>query len=596
MSDRTRTSRYSNGSLRTCQNCARAKIRCIRSVPTGSCDRCERLGKTCQFQAGRRANTVASLSDSKDRRIDALEAKLDQLLAQSTSATVSEASVDDKIPATTTNTPRPPQDVIDSGLLTLEAASLLLQDYRRTLMPYCPFVILPAHATASTLRRDKPFLFLAILTAALYDNMPLQRTLELEVKRAISSCMIFDGPISFDMLQGLLVHLAWCQYHSRPRRFSQYLHLAISIITDLQLDRAPEYRFWRTRIDFNGELDREISWGNEERRAVIGFFWFSSSISHILQKLSSFSYIPYLQTSCELLASNAEYDSDQHLVHMVQLQRLSEKVILVSSSQHAPETQSSDALEQCYHELWSELDLYRAQLPFSLTESHLLLMQYHTAELYLCQVTLFDHKPSAQHPRHDSPFQIKTLRMGLTAARTLLDFYIALPLRQEVAFNNAGWVQLGFAVTLACKLVVAAADPLIHPHTADLTRALNLSTMLSRCILRIQALVTSQMDARGDRDVFYHYEKRLKRAQWWFESQSLSRSQQQLNESLPAGTGEASSTRNTGIAEIPADEELSGYAPVPRDDFDFQWAGLFPSPALDDMFAGWIAQGSTGFD
>ncbi|RAL17633.1 uncharacterized protein BO97DRAFT_448133 [Aspergillus homomorphus CBS 101889] len=222
-------------------------------------------------------------------------------------------------------------------------------------------------------------------------------------------------------------------------------------------------------------------------------------------------------------------------------------------------------------------------------------MQYYTAELHLCQVILFDHKPSIQHPRHDSPFQIKILRIGLTAARTLLDFYIALPLRQEMAFNNTGWVQLGFAVTLACKLVVTAADPSIHPHTMDLTRALNLSAMLSRCVLRIQALVTSQIDARGDCDVFYNYEKRLKRAQWWFESRSLSRSQQQLNESLPVGAGEASSTRNTGIAEIPAEEELNGYAAVPRDDFDFQWPGLSPSAAFDDMFADWMTQGSTGF-
>ncbi|PYI14634.1 hypothetical protein BO99DRAFT_406492 [Aspergillus violaceofuscus CBS 115571] len=427
--------------------------------------------------------------------------------------------------------------------------------------------------------------------------MPLQRTLELEVKRAIGRCMIFDGPVSFDMLQGLLVHLAWCQYHSRPRRFSQYLHLAISIITDLQLDRAPEDRFWRTRVDFNGELDREISWGREERRAVVGFFWFSSSISQILQKRSSFSFIPYLETSCELLASTAEYDSDQHLLQLIQLQRLSERII-VASGQHTSEPHDADALEQCYRDRRSELDLYLAQLPFPLTDSHLLLMQYHTVELYLCQVTLFDHKPSAQRPRHDSPFPIEALRMGLTAARTLLDFYISLPLRREVAFNNAGWVQLGFVVTLACKLAVAAADPHIHPHMADLTRALDLSTMLSRCILRIQALVTSQMDARGDRDVFYHYEKRLKRAQWWFESRSLSRSQQQRNEPLPvAGAGEASSPRNARIAEIPAEEEFQGgYAAVSGDGFDFQWPGLFPSPTFDDMFADWMVQGSSGFD
>ncbi|KAF4233514.1 hypothetical protein CNMCM8980_010237 [Aspergillus fumigatiaffinis] len=508
--------------------------------------------------------------------------------AISRSATASEGSIDEKSPA---SVPTQPDDVIGKGHLTIDAANRLLHEYRTTLMPYCPFVIIPPQATATALRKEKPFLFLTILTAALYDNMPLQRTLELEVKRAISHSMIFDGPATFEMLQGILVHLAWCQYHSRPRRFSQYLHLGITIITDLQLDRAPEDRFWRTRVNFDGEADQNaISWGREERRAVIGFFWFSSGISQILQKRSSFSYIPYLEASCELLASDAEYDSDCHLLYIVQLQRLSEKILLISS-QHASENHHADTLEYHYRELRSELDLYRAQLPFMLTEDHLLFMQFHTVELYLCQVILFDYKPSAQHPRHDSPFQVESLRMGLTAARTLLEFYISLPLHREVAFNNAGWIQLGFAVTLACKLVVAASEPSIHPHTADLTRALNLSNMLSRCVLRIQALVTSHLDARGDRDVFYHYEKRLNRARWWFESRTLSRSQQ--NESFAVAMDGSS---DPSIAQMPSEEELEGYPTIPRDEFDFQWPGLFPSPAFDDLFAGWMTQGPAAFE
>lgn len=218
-------------------------------------------------------------------------------------------------------------------------------------------------------------------------------------------------------------------------------------------------------------------------------------------------------------------------------------------------------------------------------------MQFHTVELYLCQVILFDYKPSGQHPRYDYPFQIEALRMGLTAARTLLEFYISLPLRREVAFNNAGWIQLGFAVTLACKLVVAASEPSIHPHTVDLTRALNLSNLLSRCVLRIQALVTSQLDARGDRDLFYHYEKRLRRAQWWFESRALSRSQQ--TESFGVALD---GTPTTDISQMPSDEGLQGYPTVSFDDFDFQWGGLFPSPGFDDLFAGWMAPGPATFE
>lgn len=72
---------------------------------------------------------------------------------------------------------------------------------------------------------------------------------------------------------------------------------------------------------------------------------------------------------CKLLAADAEYPSDKYLLHIVQLQQLSEKITQVSS-QHAPEIHNTPFnLEHYYREFKSELDLYRANLPFLLSES-----------------------------------------------------------------------------------------------------------------------------------------------------------------------------------------------------------------------------------
>lgn len=100
-------------------------------------------------------------------------------------------------------------DVIDKGLLSMEAATLLFDEFRANLAPHCPFVVIPPHLTPEALRREKPFLFFAILTAALYDNMPMQRIFESEIKKAISHRMIFDGTITFEVLQGLLIYITW---------------------------------------------------------------------------------------------------------------------------------------------------------------------------------------------------------------------------------------------------------------------------------------------------------------------------------------------------------------------------------------------------
>ncbi|KAJ6032634.1 hypothetical protein N7540_003366 [Penicillium herquei] len=565
MSDLPKRKSYSNGSSKTCRNCAKAKIRCVRRRTTGGCD----------------------------RRIDALEAKVDQLLLQSGTRSLRDGSITDGSPASVAGiVPAACADVIEQELLTLDAANSLLRGYRATLALYCPFVMIPPQVNAEKLRREKPFLFLAIITAALYDNMPLQRKLETEVKKAISECMIGGGKISFEVLQGLLVHIAWCQYHSRPRRYAQYLHLAISIITDLQLDRSAEHRFWTTRVSFDGDDDKAtVSWGREEKRAVIGCFYFSSAISQILQKRFYFPYLPYLESLGMDLTADAEYASDKYLLHIVRLQRISEKVALYSTPNYPGPHEANSGIEHSYDELKTELALYRANLPFPLAENHILFTNFHAVELCLCQIAIFDHNRNAQSMHNYSSYQIDALLMGLAVSKTVLEFYISLPLRHDVAFNNAIWVQLGFAATLACKLSVAAMNPSVHHHTVDMCRELDISNFLSRCILRIQALVTSDMDASGDRDVFYYYEKRLKRVQWWFENRALSGLN---NNSSKHGVSLGESVNSSTAA---ASQHVDVSQP-PVDIFDpyLQWPGLFPDASIDGLFVDWAGQPMSSFD
>ena len=105
------------------------------------------------------------------------------------------------------------RDIIDAGLLTMEAANSLLETFKTTLTPHFPFVVIAPQTTAKELRQEKPCLFLAVLAAASYEDMPLQRSLSKKVSRAISDRMIRGGEMSLDLLQGLLVHLAWYSSH-----------------------------------------------------------------------------------------------------------------------------------------------------------------------------------------------------------------------------------------------------------------------------------------------------------------------------------------------------------------------------------------------
>lgn len=101
------------------------------------------------------------------------------------------------------------EDVVDRGFLTMETAEMSLNIFRIAMAEYFPFVVIPAQVTAEQLRREKPFLFLAVLASSSHADMRLQRKLGREVKKAVAARMVIKGEQSFDLLQGLLVYLAW---------------------------------------------------------------------------------------------------------------------------------------------------------------------------------------------------------------------------------------------------------------------------------------------------------------------------------------------------------------------------------------------------
>ncbi|CAI7619375.1 unnamed protein product [Penicillium glandicola] len=146
-------------------------------------------------------------------RIEALEAKIKELLTDraasaDTSRVPSEREASSRS-ASIADDENGRKDVVDRGCLSVETAQTYLEAFRVVMTPHFPFVVIPPDVSVHHLRQDRPFLFLAIIATASYENMPLQRSLGAEVKKAVSSRMILNGEVSFDLLQGLLIFLAW---------------------------------------------------------------------------------------------------------------------------------------------------------------------------------------------------------------------------------------------------------------------------------------------------------------------------------------------------------------------------------------------------
>ncbi|KAB8277404.1 hypothetical protein BDV30DRAFT_234736 [Aspergillus minisclerotigenes] len=576
----------------TCQNCAKSKVRCVRnSEESDICSRCARLNKQCVYrETGRRFKGF-----KKDRQIEALESKINELMANCESTSTKQTtpghatynSNDEEADQAT-------MDVVARGYLSMEAAQSFIDIYRTDMTLHFPFVVISPQVTATDLRQQKPFLFLAVLASAAYSNMPLQRLLGREFKKVIASRMITSGEVSFELLQGMLVFLAWSHYHSRPHRYTQFLQLAIGLMVELRLDRPPQTKTWKTALRFNKEytLDDEQytrpSWGLDEQRAVIGCYYLSSTISILLHKPSCFPNIaPYLEQCCQSLDNEGTTSHDKYILPLFHLQVIAEKIDNLSWK-HGMEVGSTGSAAELYvSNIKADLDRLRSQLPVGFYETPVMTMQLYTTELCLYQVSL--SRQSALSSRSTYSLVSETwwdeiFCSGLTAAENILNMYMELPPGGEQTFNNTQWVQMAFCILVASRQVVAASRmgkaalvPQIHawPETLEKLRQ------------RLGALSTTQVDLNGDRDVFVDFEKRVSRIQGWF-NRNFGNSEAAFPPRGVAGGHDVCLDVATGLpydaSVVPLD--MRGHSSLITD--DFQLVADFFLPSSLEMMTDWI--------
>ena len=100
-------------------------------------------------------------------------------------------------------------DVISKGYLPLHEAEDFVQDFKAIYQQNFPFVVLPSDLPLDHFRRERPYLLLSVLAVASRKQPVLQQILQQEFRTILSSKVIIEGGQDVDLLQGLLVFLAW---------------------------------------------------------------------------------------------------------------------------------------------------------------------------------------------------------------------------------------------------------------------------------------------------------------------------------------------------------------------------------------------------
>lgn len=120
-------------------------------------------------------------------------------------------------------------------------AEQVFHRYIEEFAPKCPVVVFPPGTTAEIARKEKPLLFLSIMSVASAGNCAIdqQRQLAIEVRNLLVESAIMKGEKSLELIQALHVTSLW---YRAPENYTQMnqnqlASAALTMAIDLGLDR-----------------------------------------------------------------------------------------------------------------------------------------------------------------------------------------------------------------------------------------------------------------------------------------------------------------------------------------------------------------------
>lgn len=257
-------------------------------------------------------------------------------------------------------------------------------------MPVFPFVVIPGDATPERLKAERPFLFSAIRMAASISDVSSMRGQMFALTQQLTNEMLVESNRSMDLLQGILVMLAWYQNHCLMHaQLNNLLHLAQALLADLGLNTLPEVQERSNVMVLNPPAPNRTT--NDDRRAILGVWFLSSSVATGLMKALPLRFSKYTRKCLEDLEKTSEYESDLLLVHLVRIQRLTERIHNWTSQEDDEDDISSylkappAAYQVAFH---GEIGRLQSSLPASLVGNRLL-------DVYFAFVTLHLSEPPA---------------------------------------------------------------------------------------------------------------------------------------------------------------------------------------------------------
>ncbi|KAL5001032.1 hypothetical protein BDV10DRAFT_192527 [Aspergillus recurvatus] len=340
--------------------------------------------------------------------------------------------------------------ITDLGL-NLAVLEHLLDGFR-SLACYFPFVVIPAGWTVASMAEDRPFLLLSAVACASSRHGSLQQALAEELKETLSHRVVIAGEKDMDLLQGLLVHLAWFHFYLDPRsrQTYQYLQMAISMVVDLGLEQSI-VDLIKSQPTPSGVCSSETC------RAYLGCYYLSSIIATGTSKPDNFHYSEHVLRCARLLQQMQEFPTDELIYPVTKLQQFTREVC---DTYQLGIFQINASHPERY---MARLEEWWSSLPSDIQRAVTLKSGYHAAKIRIYEMGLVYRygqrkRPPASFLRDSmtSASSMVTLNLiqCLICAKDFLDTFMAIPEEEHYKLPLSVWYQLILAIIVLYKLSV----------------------------------------------------------------------------------------------------------------------------------------------
>lgn len=219
-------------------------------------------------------------------------------------------------------------DIIDPA-----NAERLFNRYVNQVVPRFPAVPFPPGTQASTIRKEKPILFLAILSSTSYGTgIPedSQKKLEAELRDVFAKAMWKNGEKSLEIVQALHVATLW---YRPPANFEQHMfyqmvHMSAVMATDIGIGKRQSP--WKQKWFGSDPPVRKIPHyydSIEAKRAWVVCYFLCISITMILRRPILVRFTDYLKECIEILETSEDaLPSDKVLCQHVRMAHISEDI------------------------------------------------------------------------------------------------------------------------------------------------------------------------------------------------------------------------------------------------------------------------------